>query len=136
MGWRARRSWRRTARRIVTEHIDEVRSRLGGFRGLPVSGVAATPAGTVRLTLPDWTVTMAGVAPCAQAALTAATRQPDCYFSDAGRYGRFWWVAVEADPAGSLRRTVVLGARLVLTAIEEGRGRAGEPGLSPVLMAS
>jgi hypothetical protein len=33
-GWRARRSWRRTARRIVADHREDLLLRVAGFRGL------------------------------------------------------------------------------------------------------
>jgi hypothetical protein len=134
--WRARPSWRRTARRIIAEHVQELLSRLEEFRGLPVHGVATTPTGIVRTVLPGWAISVTGVAPSAQAALAAATGQDRCFLSASGRYGRFWWIAVDHGPATERRRTVVLGSRLVLTAIEDGRPRVEGPDLNPLLMAS
>jgi hypothetical protein len=136
LGLRARLSWRRTARRIVAEHVDELLSRLKGFCGLPICGLATSDAGAVRVRVPGWAITVTDVAAAAQAALTAAVEQPHCYLVDAGRYGRFWWVAVDCIPMGDLRRTVILGSRLVLTRIEDGYPQLEAPGVSSSLMAS
>jgi hypothetical protein len=136
LGWRARRSWRRTARRLVAEHIAELLSRLDGLRGLPVCGLATSSAGSVRVTFPGWIITVAGVATGAQAALTAAAEQHDCYLSDTGMYGRFWWVAEEYNLMGNLSRTVILGSRLVLTTTNDGDPRPRPPDVSALLIAS
>jgi hypothetical protein len=136
LGWRVRHSWRRAARRIVAEHVDELVSRLGGLRGLPIGWLATSAAGTVRVTVPGWAIAVTDVAAGAQAALTAAIKQHQCYLADAGRYGRFWWVAVSYDPTGDLPRTVILGSRLVLTRMEGGRPQFEAPGESPLLTAS
>ncbi len=89
-GWRVRPTWRQVARRIVADHVEEVLSRLTRLRGVPVRGLTVTPAGTVRLILPDSAITVAGVAAGARARLVTATQPDDCYLADAGRYGRFW----------------------------------------------
>jgi hypothetical protein len=136
LGWRARSSWRRTARRIVAEHVDQLLSRLGGFRGLPICGLATSAAGTVRITVPGWAITVTEVAARAQAALTAAVERHHCCLAEAGRYGRFWWVAVEYNQGGDRRRTLILGSRLVVTRIEDGHAQLEAPGVSPLLTAS
>jgi hypothetical protein len=133
LGWRARHSWRRTARRIVAEHVEELLSRLKGFCGLPICGVATSAAGIVRVKVPGWAITVTDVAAGAQAALSAAVEQPHCYLADAGRYGRFWWVGVDYLPMRDLRRTVILGSRLVLTRIEDGHQQSEAPGVSSLL---
>jgi hypothetical protein len=134
--WRARHSRRSTTRRIVAEHVEELLSRLKGFCGLPISGLATSAAGAVRMKVPGWAITVTDVAASAQAALTAAVEQPHCCLADAGRYGRFWWVAVDYLPMGDLRRTVILGSRLVLTRIEDGHPQLEAPGVSSLLTAS
>jgi hypothetical protein len=131
-GWRARRSWRRTVRRIIGEHAEELRSRLETIRGLPISGLATTPAGTLRVALPGWTVTMAGVASGAHIALTDLVEQRRCYVSDTGQYGPFWWLVAEGDTVLDPRRAVILGSRLVLTTIDDGHPRLPAPDLSPL----
>jgi hypothetical protein len=136
LGVRARQSWRRAARRIVAEHVDELLSRLKGFCGLPICGLATSVAGAVMVRVPGWAITVTDVAAGAQAALTATVEQPHCYLADAGRYGRFWWVAVDYIPMGDLRRTVILGSRLVLTRIEDGYPQSEATGVSSSLMAS
>jgi hypothetical protein len=133
--WRTRLSWRRAARRIVAEHVHELLSRLAEFRGLPVCGLTTTPAGTVRVVLPGWTISVAGVAPSAQASLTGAAQHP-CRLSNAGRYGRFWWFAVDYQVPGALRRSTILGSRLVVAPIEDGHPPVEWPDLSPLVMAS
>jgi hypothetical protein len=133
--WRGRRSWRRAARQIIAEHVDETLSRLAQFRGLPIYGVTTSGAGVLKTVLPGWAISITGVASSAQSALAAATEHPS-HFSDAGRYGRFWWVAVDHDFPGGRGRTTVLGARLVVAAVEGGRPRFGAPDLSPLLRAS
>ena len=130
LGWRGRHSWRRTARRIVAEHFEELLSRLNGLCGLPICGLATSAAGAVRLMVPGWAITVTDVAPGPQAALTAAVEQPHCYLADAGRYGRFWWVAVDYLAMVDLRRTVILGSRLVLIRIEDDQPQLQEPGVS------
>jgi hypothetical protein len=136
LGWRARRSWRRAARRIVAEHLDQLRSQLEGFRGLPISGLATSGAGIIRVTMPGWAITVTDVAADAQAALTATVEQHPCYLADAGRYGRFWWVAMGCDRMGDLHRTVILGSRLLLTRIGDGRPQFEPPSVRPLLTAS
>jgi hypothetical protein len=132
-GWRARLSWRRTARRIVAEHREDLLLRLGGFRGLPLCGLTTNTAGTVRMMLPGWAITVVGVAARAQVALSAAVEKHACYMADAGRYGPFWWVAVNHDPTSHLRPTVILGPRLVVTRIEDGDAQLEAPSASPLL---
>ena len=134
-GWRARRSWRRTARRIVAEHCDDLLLRLGEFHGLPMCGLTTNPAGTVRLMLPGWAITIVGVSVAARVALTDAVEHHHCYVSDAGRYGPFWWVAVAYDPTSDLRPTVILGSRLILTRIEGGDAQFEAPSEHPLLTA-
>jgi hypothetical protein len=85
LGWRGRHSWRRTARSIVAEHVEELLSRLKGLYGPPICGLATSATGTVRLMVPGWAITVTDVAPGAQAALTAAVEQPHCHLADAGR---------------------------------------------------
>jgi hypothetical protein len=80
--------------------------------------------------VPGWAITLTDVASGAQAPLTAAVEQPHCYLADAGRYGRFWWVSVDYLAMVDLRRTVILGSRLVLTRIEDDRPQLQEPGVS------
>jgi hypothetical protein len=133
--WGGRRSWRRAARRIVAAHVEETLSRLAEFRGLPVYGVTTSAAGVVKAVLPGWAISVTGVATSAQAALAAATGH-QCQFSDAGRYGRFWWFAVDHELPGGRGRTTVLGSRLVLAAVEDGRPWFGVPNLSPLVRAS
>jgi hypothetical protein len=120
----------------MAEHVDELLSRLDGLCGLPIRGVATTASGTVRTTVPGWAITVAGVAAGAQAAFTAAAEQHDCYLGQAGRYGQFWWVAVEYQRTGDRRRAVVLGSLLVLTKTEDGHPRTGTPVGSPLQMIS
>ena len=136
LGWRGRRSWRRSARRIVAEHVDELLSRLKGFCGLPICGLATSTAGTVRVKVPGWAITVTDVAAGAQAALTAAVEQPHSYLADAGRYGRFWWVAVDYLTTVDVCRTVILGSRLVLTKIEDDYPQLEAPGVSSLLTTS
>jgi hypothetical protein len=133
-GWRGGHSWKRTARRIVAEHVEELLSRLEEFRGLPICGLATSAAGTVRVMVPGWAITVTDVAAGAQAALTSAVEQPHCCLADAGRYGRLWWVAVDYLPMGDLRRTVILGSRLVLTRIEDHDPLLEAPGVSSLLI--
>jgi hypothetical protein len=126
-------SRRRTALRIVAEHVGELLSRLKGLCGLPICGLATSTAGTVRLMVPGWAITVTDVAPGPQAALTAAVEQPHCYLADVGRYGRFWWVAVDYLLMVDLHRTVILGSRLVLTRIEDDHLQLEEPSVSALL---
>ena len=133
--WRGRQSWRRVARQIVAQHIDETLSRLAEFRGLPIYGVTTSAAGVVKAVLPGWAISVTGVAPSAQSALAAASEH-QCQLSDAGRYGRFWWVAVDHELPGGRCRTTVLGSRLVVAAVEGGRPWFAAPDLSPLLQAS
>ncbi len=136
LGWRARSTWRRRARRIVAEHSQELLSHVNEFRGLPISGVATTPTGAVRITLPGWAITVVGVGPGPLVALIAAAGDHRCSLSKAGKYGRFWWLAIEYGPTDERRRDVILGSRLVLTSIEGGRSRFEAPESSPQLTGS
>jgi hypothetical protein len=102
---------------------------------LPICGVTTSAAGVLKAVLPGWAISVTGVATSVQSALAAATEHR-CVFSDAGRYGRFWWVAVDHDLPGGRGRTTVLGARLVVAAVEEGHPWFGVPDLSPLLRAS
>ncbi len=113
--WRSRRDWRRTARRIVAEHENELMGHLHGLTGSPVLGVATTSAGTVRVTLPGWAITIVEVAAGAQADLSSTTARGNVSLADAGRYGPFWWLALAGQPPYDGRRPVVLGSRLALT---------------------
>jgi hypothetical protein len=135
-GWRARHAWRRAARRIVAEYTNEVVSQLHDFRGQPICGLTTSAAGTVRLILPGWSITVVEVTAPARAALTAAVDHHQCYLSDAGRYGPFWWVAIQYHQASQRRPTVILGARLLLTPIEDGDPGPGSPDTSPLLAVS
>jgi hypothetical protein len=137
LAWRARRSWRRTARRIVAEHEEELRSLLDDLHGLAICGLVTTASGTVRMTFPGWAITVTGVAAAAQAVLVSAAEENLCLLYDAGRYGRFWWVALEhAGPTGERRRATILGSRLVLADLGEGPRRLEAPVFSPSLMTS
>jgi hypothetical protein len=136
LGWCGRHSWRRAARSIVAEHVEELLTRLNGFGGLPICGLATGAAGTVRVMVPGWAITVTDVAAGPQAALTAAVEQFHCSLADAGRYGRFWWVAVDYLPMIDRRRTVILGSRLVLTRIEDDCPQSEAPGESSLLRAS
>jgi hypothetical protein len=133
LGWRGRHSWTRTARRIVAEHVEELLPQLKEFCGLPICGLATSAAGTVWVMVPGWGITVTDVAEGAQAALSAAVEQPHCYLADAGRYGRFWWIAVDYLPVADLRRTTILGSRLVLTRIENDHRQLEAPGVSSLL---
>jgi hypothetical protein len=119
-GWRSRRDWRRAARHILADHQHELMARLNNLLGSPVRGVVTTPAGTVRLTLPGWAITMVEVAASARADLSAVTARYTVSLADAGRYGPFWWVAVACSPPVEAGRPVILSSRLVLTRTEHG----------------
>ena len=64
--WRGRQSWRRVARQIVAQHVDETLSRLAEFRGLPIYDVTTSAAGVVQAVLPGWAISVTGVAPSAR----------------------------------------------------------------------
>jgi len=135
LGWRARQSWQRAARRMVAEHVKEVGSRLAEFRGLPICGLTTTAAGSVRVVLPGWAISVTGVAASARASLNGAAQHP-CRLSSAGRYGRFWWVAVEYEVPGAHCRATILGSRLVVAPIEDSHRGRERPDLSPLVLAS
>ena len=135
-GWRSRRDWRRTSRRILTDHEDDLLARLNCLRGSPVRGVATTAAGTVRVTLPEWAITVVEVAASAQAHLSSVTARGNVSLTAAGRYGAFWWVGVACDPPEDARRPVILGSRLVLTRTDYGNSPSGPGDARPALLGA
>jgi hypothetical protein len=106
---REQRTWRRRERAIVDSHHADLAAALGGLVGVPVLAVSAGAAGTVTLAVPGWRVGVAGVSPSARATLTSRARQA-CHITGAGRYGRFWWLAVAATADPGAAPAVVLGA--------------------------
>jgi hypothetical protein len=108
-----RRAWRRLEQTIVAEHRAGLAAALDALVGSPVQAVSSGPAGTVTITLPGWHVGLGGVSPAAVSALTGAAR-PGCQLAGAGRYGRFWWLAVTVDAGPGARPAVMLGAWLRL----------------------
>ena len=136
LGWRSRRDWRRTARRILIDHEDDLLARLHSLRGSPVHGVATSAAGTVRVTLPGWAITIVEVAASAQANLSSVAARHNVSLEAAGRYGAFWWVGVAGDPPEDARRPVVLGSRLVLSRTEYGDSPPGPRTARPALLVT
>ena len=136
LGWRSRRDWRRAARRILTDHEQDLLARLNSLVGSPVRGVKTTAAGTVRLTLPGWAITIVGVAAGAQADLRSVTGPNHASLAAAGRYGAFWWVGVAGHPPHEARRPVVLGSRLILTRTGYGNSRQGPGAVRPALLVT
>lgn len=134
--------WRQSGRRIVAEHVTAVITQLKELQGSGVADVTTTPGGAVMVVLPEWTVSIAGVAACAQAALLKVAGHP-CCLADAGRYGRLWWIAVSSRSPVDPGRAVILGSHLSLTSIEhgpflsqgpslDGRGQMPELTLEPI----
>ena len=66
----------------------------------------------VRLSLPGWQILIAGVASGPRIALSAA-RTPRLRLVGGGRYGRFWWLSIDADASV---RVVLLGSHFQLIA--------------------
>jgi hypothetical protein len=119
--WRSRWAWRRTARRIAAEHARQIIATLGRLQGHEVRYLADAPAGSIRVFLSGWTITLADVA--ATARLECATlARAGCHLSAAGRYGQFWWLTFTSDPSGtaapgqSPTRVTVLGSRVTVSA--------------------
>jgi hypothetical protein len=86
------------------------------------------------MTFPGWAMTITGVAASAQAVLTSAVEEHPCLFSDSGRYGRFWWVALgHVSSTGEPRQATILGSRLVLAQVGDGPRQFEAPVFSPSL---
>lgn len=127
-GWCSRRRWRRLESRAVAAHQ---RDQLAALRRLAATAEViidldteqAPSLGVVRLLLPHWTLTLAGVAPATRTALTVrAEGTGELRLVQAGRYRPHWWITVSADAS----RVVVLGSRLRLTPAS-----GGTPASSP-----
>lgn len=123
---RDRRSWRRTARTIQAQHEAAILAGLAGLHLQPVTGILTCPPCAVAITVTDWTITMAGVAPTACGNLCLLAACP-CHLADSGRYGRFWWVAISSLSVEMATRTVLLGDRLTLVSTDGGRLAAKVP---------
>ena len=120
---REQRKWRRRERAIVDSHHADLAAALGGLVGAPVLAVSAGAAGTVTLAVPGWRVGVAGVSPSARATLTSRARQA-CHVAGAGRYGRFWWLAVAATADPGAAPAVVLGACARVDPVDGGTRQA------------
>ncbi|MGH9115013.1 MAG: hypothetical protein ACRDWW_04200 [Acidimicrobiales bacterium] len=121
---RERRSWRAAERRVVAEHDHQVSAALQSLGGTPVDAVRALPSGAVEVVAGGLEVRLAGVADLPCAALSVLVRRP-CHVAGAGRYGRFWWLAIDADSGGFSPRATVLGSRIVVTPSGSGNRPAG-----------
>jgi hypothetical protein len=131
LGWRQRRTWRRTERAAVSGYQAELAASLQDLIDLPVGKVTAGPAGSVSLTLPGWTVGLAEVGTGPRDGLILLACGP-CHLAGTGRYGPFWWLEVAGDgePAGS--GAVVLGTRVRLHRGAGGTDHPSPPGLTPL----
>ncbi len=128
--WRERRAWRRRERAIVTADQAQLAAALNALADAPVLAVTAGPTGTVTITVPGWSVGLAGVGASAGMALVGVAREA-CHLAGGGRYGRFWWLSVGVTAAATGPPVVVLGAAVRLhPAGGDNRGPA-EPGLTP-----
>jgi hypothetical protein len=123
---RERRAWRRRERAIVASHQADLAAALGGLVGSPVLALSVGPTGTVTLEVPGWRVGLAGVSASAQAAL-AGRAQQTCHIAGAGRYGRFWWLAVAATAEPDTPPAVVLGAYARVHPVDGGRPPGSPP---------
>jgi hypothetical protein len=142
-GRREPRWWRRAERRAVTEHEQQVGQTL---RRLAAAGTlvlaaedgqrrrgTAARAGMIRLTLPGWEVLLAGVAPGPRSAVAG---QGPMRLADAGRYGRFWWLQINAEGGqGPDRRVVLLGSHLRLSPGRAGHAWTPDPDYGPEIAA-
>jgi hypothetical protein len=114
-------------RTIVAQHRADQAAALAGLTGAPVGPVHTTPAGTVIIALPGREIALSDVAAVAQARLAAAARD-GCRLVATGRYGAFWWLAVEAGPGS---RATVLGTHLRLGPTGGAADPAPARGLTP-----
>jgi hypothetical protein len=110
---RERRAWRRREQTILATHRANLAAALPALVGAPVLAVATGAAGTVTVTVPGWQVGLAGVSPGAARAFTRAAGDSSL-LTGAGRYGRFWWLAVAVSSHPGAPRAVILGAWLQL----------------------
>lgn len=115
-GWHSRRQWRRLeARALAAHHSDQltVLRRLAATAEVIINmdTEQAPSLGVLRLQLPHWTLTLAGVAPATRTALRMwAEGIGELRLVQAGRYGPHWWITISADSS----LVVVLGSRLRL----------------------
>jgi hypothetical protein len=136
------RWWRRAERRAVADYerwTGQTLRRLA-FTQTPVLAASAAgwppgtagPAGVVSLTLPGWQVLLAGVA---QGPRIALLSQAALHLDAAGRYGRFWWLQVQAGRGqGPDQKIVLLGSQLRL--VPGGYGRGPVPGPAGAIPAA
>jgi hypothetical protein len=129
LDWKQRRAWRRRDRAIVASYRADLAVALDTLIGEPVVAMSAGAAGTVLVTLPGWSLTLAGVGAVAQAALVRAAQHP-CHLTDGGRYGRFWWLAFGVADDRGVTPVTVLGAALRLHPADGG-DVSRTPGLTP-----
>jgi hypothetical protein len=113
LGRRDRREWRRIERRAITQHRVDRAAALARLSGSVVRDVHASPLGTVVLTVAGRQIALSDVAAVARAHVVEVARG-GCHLAAGGRYGAFWWLAIEGDPATGGRRATVLGTHLRL----------------------
>jgi hypothetical protein len=105
----------------VAEHQDALleRVRLLAADHLPVTAVTMTrshPGTVLSLGLPGWRLLLSASAVTGYAAREIA-RSEQLRLTDAGRYGRFWWVHLRDE---NDRLAVLLGSHLWLHALGSG----------------
>ncbi len=111
--------WWRTAQNIQAQHDDETVLQLRRLERLPVSRLAATPNGAIRISVPGWHVDLAEVSAVAMANMLVLSERA-CRIEAAGRYGRFWWVTILGTSPDGARRATALASRIRLTENDEG----------------
>jgi len=126
------RRWRRLERRAIAAYRRELVATLQrlGDEGTPVSRVeiVAGRAGTMlSLNLPQHRLALAGTTVGACAALCPPGGSPALVLSDAGRYGRAWWLTL----TNGGRTVTVLGSHVRLVPDTDGHP-VGNDGSGPV----
>jgi EmrB/QacA subfamily drug resistance transporter len=98
--------------------------------GSGVTGARLSDRGTVVMTGGDWALAMADVASVSGIKLIDVVAGP-ARVTGAGRYGRFWWMAVEGTGDNEKERAVVMGSRIrLMPAGTAGRATPEDLGLT------
>lgn len=114
-----RRSWRKAERRIVAEHDAYLEEKLRRLQGQTVMTSVLASGSTVMISVAGWQIALAGIAEVPAVRLVQLSQRVS-HVDKAGRYGRWWWLAVVSESGGIRCRAVVLASQLRMTRLGGG----------------